>query len=52
MRTVEEIKKDIQAARDIADDVKILSWKLGDRGATTDRVISRIFSSPDRKSVV
>ena len=46
LRTVEEIKKDIQAARDIADDVKALSWKLGDRGATTDRVISRIFSSP------
>ena len=47
LRTVEEIKKDIQAARDIADDVKALSWKLGDRGATTDRVMrSAVTSSP------
>ena len=46
MRTVEEIKKDIQNARDIADDIKTLSRKLGDRGRITDQVISRIFSSP------
>ena len=46
LRTVEEIKKDIQTARDMADDIKALSWKLGDLGKTTDRVISRIFSSP------
>jgi hypothetical protein len=43
---VEEIKEDIQSAKDIADDIKSLSWKLGDRGKATDQVISRIFSSP------
>ena len=46
LRTVEEIKADIQSAKDIADDIKSLSWKLGDRGKATDQVISRIFSSP------
>jgi hypothetical protein len=46
LRTLEEIKKDIQSARDIADDIKSLSWRLGGRGKATDQVISRIFSSP------
>ena len=44
LRTVEEIKKDIQAARDIADDIKALSWKLGHSGEVNDQVISHIFS--------
>jgi radical SAM superfamily enzyme YgiQ (UPF0313 family) len=46
LRTVDEIKEDIQTARDIADDIKALSWKVGDSGAVTDRVISHIFNSP------
>jgi 2-iminoacetate synthase ThiH len=46
LRTVEEIKKDIQAARDIADDVKELSWRLGYSGEVTDEVISYIFARP------
>ncbi|MBK5100209.1 MAG: radical SAM protein [Desulfobacteraceae bacterium] len=44
LRTVEEIKKDIQAARDIADDIKALSWKLGHSGEVNDQVISYVFS--------
>jgi biotin synthase-like enzyme len=47
MRNVEEIKQDIQTARDIADDVKALSWKMGYSGKITDPVISHIFTSPD-----
>jgi radical SAM superfamily enzyme YgiQ (UPF0313 family) len=43
LRTVEEIKKDIQAARDIADDIKALSWELGFSGAVNDQVINRIL---------
>ncbi len=43
LRTVEEIKEDIQTARDIADDVKALSWKLGNEGAVNDPVINHIF---------
>jgi hypothetical protein len=42
---VEEIKQDIQAARDIADDIEAISVKLGDKGKTTDQVITRIFNS-------
>jgi len=47
LRTVEEIKEDIQAARDIADDIKALSWKVGASGSVTDEVVSQIFNSPN-----
>jgi len=47
LRSVEEIKKDIQTARDIADDIKALSWKLGMSGRVADQVVSHVFSSPD-----
>ncbi len=45
LRTVEEIKQDIQAARDMADEIKALSWKLGEKGEINDRVISALFNS-------
>jgi len=47
LRTVEEIKRDIQAARDMANDIKALSWKLGCRGEVDDQVISYIFGHAD-----
>lgn len=47
LRTVEEIKEDIKAARDIADDIKALSWRVGASGSVTDEVVSHIFNSPD-----
>ncbi len=43
MRAVDEIKADIQTARDIADEIKALSWKLGHNGAVDDPVVSAIF---------
>jgi len=46
LRNVEEIKQDIQTARDIADDIKALSWKLGHRGRLTEEVVGQIFTSP------
>ena len=46
LRSLEEIKKDIQAARDIADDIKALSWQLGHSGRVTDEAARHIFSSP------
>jgi radical SAM superfamily enzyme YgiQ (UPF0313 family) len=46
LRTVEEIKKDIRTAKDIANDINSLSWKLGTGGKCNDRVISHIFSNP------
>ena len=45
LRTVEEIKKDIQTARDIADDIKALSWRLGMSGMITNPIISHIISN-------
>lgn len=47
LRTVEEIKKDIQAVRDIADDIRALSWKLGRSGEIDHAVVSSIFSSAE-----
>lgn len=44
-RTVEEIKQDIQTARDIADDIKALSWRMGHMGQINDPVVSHIFAS-------
>ena len=45
LRTAEEIKKDIQTARDIADDIKALSWRLGVSGLITNPIISHIISN-------
>jgi radical SAM superfamily enzyme YgiQ (UPF0313 family) len=47
LRKVEEIKKDIQTAKDIADDIKALSWTLGFSGKMTDQVVSHIYTSAD-----
>jgi radical SAM superfamily enzyme YgiQ (UPF0313 family) len=44
LRTVEEIKADILAAKGIVDDIKALSWKLGCAGEINDQVISYIFN--------
>ena len=45
LRGVEEIKKDIQTARDITDDIKALSWKMGESGQITNSVINHIISN-------
>jgi histone acetyltransferase (RNA polymerase elongator complex component) len=46
LRTVDEIKQDIQSAKQIADDIKALSSKLGYDGVVNDAVISAIFNQP------
>ena len=45
LRSQAEIKADIQTARDIADDLKALSWELGSAGEITDGVITQVFST-------
>ena len=50
LRSVEEIKKDIQTAKDITDDIKAISWRLGSSGRVTDQVISNIFNSPNNSN--
>ena len=44
LRLVDEIKQDIQAARNIADEIKSLSWKLGCAGEVNDQVVTYIFN--------
>jgi hypothetical protein len=46
LRTVDEIKQDIRAAREIADDIRAVSWKLGHSGAVSDHVISQVLNNP------
>ena len=46
LRTVDEIKQDILSAKQIADDIKALSTRLGHNGVVNDTVISTIFNQP------
>jgi len=50
LRTVDEIKQDIRTAKQIADDIKALSWKLGYSGSVNDAVIGAIFNQSDTGS--
>jgi histone acetyltransferase (RNA polymerase elongator complex component) len=45
LRTVEEIKEDITTVREIVDDIKGLSWRLGYSGEVNDPVINAIFGN-------
>ena len=45
LRSVEDIKADIQTARDMADDIEALSDRLGRAGRVDDHVISYIFNN-------
>lgn len=44
LRSLDEIKRDIQTIRDIADEIKAISWQLGYSGRVTDEVVSYIFN--------
>lgn len=50
LRTVAEIKADIEAARQIADEIRGVSQQLGCAGAVTDEVISTVLSNPAHSS--
>ena len=50
LRTVDEIKQDIQTARDIADDIKAVSLKLGYSGKVNDQVISSVLNSSNHSN--
>jgi radical SAM superfamily enzyme YgiQ (UPF0313 family) len=45
LRTVEEIKKDIQTAKDFADDIKAISWKMGESAQVTSAVLNYLLSN-------
>jgi radical SAM superfamily enzyme YgiQ (UPF0313 family) len=42
-RSVEGVKKDISAAKNIAQEIKALSWRLGQSGQITREVVQHIF---------
>ena len=50
LRTVDEIKQDIQTARDIADDIKAVSLKLGYSGKVNDQVISSVLNNSNHSN--
>ena len=43
VRPVEEIKQDIQKARDIADEIRELSWRYGHGGEVNDEVVRLVY---------
>jgi radical SAM superfamily enzyme YgiQ (UPF0313 family) len=43
MRTVHEIKEDIQKARNIADQIRELSWKHGEGGRISNSIVNLIY---------
>ena len=44
-RGVEEIKKDIDTARQMRDEIKALSFELGQAGHISDQVVNTVFSN-------
>ena len=49
-RSLREIKADIDTVRAIVDDVKALSWSMGEGGAVSAPVINRILTDPARSA--
>ena len=47
LRGVEDVKKDIQTMKDIADEIIDLSWKLGEGGQVNRNVLRHIYNSKD-----
>ena len=45
-RSIQEVKADIQAAKEIADQIKALSWRAGYGGEVTRELVEGIFQSP------
>ncbi|MFH1112626.1 MAG: radical SAM protein [Pseudomonadota bacterium] len=45
-RSVEEIKADVDAAKAVADRIKEMSWELGEGGAMSRRVLTRVVQDP------
>jgi hypothetical protein len=50
IRSVEEVKKDIDQARAIADEIREFSWRLGQAGKINQAVLRHFFSQPDHHS--
>ena len=49
-RSVDEVRQDIRAIKNIANEIKSLSWKLGHAGTIERAVIQYVFDHPERYS--
>ena len=47
LRSVDDVKKDIQMMKDIADNIIGLSWQLGEGGIVTRNVLRHVYNSED-----
>lgn len=47
LRDIDEVKKDIQAMKNIADDIARLSWTLGEGGQVNRNVLRHIYNHED-----
>ena len=47
LRSVEEVKKDIQTMKDISDQIVGFSWKLGEGGRVNRNVLTQIYNNND-----
>jgi biotin synthase-like enzyme len=47
LRSVDEVKTDVQAASDMAEEIKAISWKLGEGGVVGPLTANRIFENGD-----
>ena len=45
LRSVTDVKKDIQAARDIAEQIRGLSWKMGEGGGVSRSVVAAVYAN-------
>jgi len=50
LRSVDEIKEDIQRARDVADEIRELSWKHGEAGRLSKRTVNLIYDRDEAYS--
>ena len=50
IRSLEEVKKDIDQAREIADEIRELSWRTGQAGKISQGVLRQFFSRPHSQS--
>ncbi len=48
LRSVEEIKNDIETAKDMADEIRAISWKMGFSGEINSQVINTIYHDPSK----
>lgn len=50
LRSLAEIKQDIETIKKIYDEIKAISWKLGSKGEVTEEVVHYLYHNPEEYS--